>query len=46
MLLHTPLPSCPTCVESIMQEVVQVAFNGQRLKQELLVVLFAGCVAH
>lgn len=30
-----------TCVEGVMQEVVQVALNGQWLKQELLVVLLA-----
>jgi len=38
--------SCFTCVECVVQEVVQVALNGQRLKQELLVVLLAGSSTH
>lgn len=35
-----------TCVECVMQEVIQVTLNWQRLKEELLVVLLAGSMTH
>lgn len=35
-----------TSIEGVVQEVIQMALNRQRLKQELLVVFLARCMTH